>query len=91
MWPLHNRFDGLSERSGVHKGLHGALGAPYLDGVVHADKLDLLLDVGHLQIPLRNEEAPVAIKPDNLHVGDKLPENLLMLGVPAVEPAPSAD
>ena len=53
--------------------------------VVHANELDGLLNVCHLQITFWNQETAVAVKDYHFHVCNKLAEELLVLRIPTVQ------
>ena len=61
--------------------------APYLYGITHTNKFDVLFDGSHPQVALRDKETPVAIKCQQLNLADKLTEYLLLLFVPTVQTA----
>src|SRR5574344_68673 len=78
VFSVHDAFQCFADLFSVHEWRFRATQTPYLDCVAHADELDLLTDVRHLQITARNQESSVAVKRDGLYVRHKLAEYLLM-------------
>lgn len=73
-----------------HKRLFRLFAAPYLDGVVHADKSYRLRYSGELLKASGYKETTVRVECYHLGVGNELSENLLMIAVLAVEFMPQS-
>ena len=81
----HKFFQLLRELLSFHYRQFPLVVAPNLNGVIHADELDVLHDICHFQVAFRYQEPTIAIQRDHFNVRDKLAEDLPVGSIPTVE------
>ena len=82
---FHDLFEPLLEVFRIDEWLFRVLGAPYFDGVVHADETNVLFDFRQFEVAFGYEHTPVAVERYQFGINDKLSEHGLLLAVPAIQ------